>query len=362
MRHKTLSVSIKSAGEPSAEQLAAIRAYTLADVPAEKLYVRTFALAHNGIDRDNEAFDEAVLADFARTLPGKGLFIKHPTGWDGDTGPGKGRWFAARVERMSLEEARVLMRTPDLQFPPGTTTAVVLMADAYLPRTAGNTDLLEEIDAGVVSDVSVGFTHGKCEPITDEDGRELTARRLLSPREALEGSLVWLGAQPGARAIKNAPRTEEPDMHVDQKTHDAVVTAKDAAEAKVKELQQQLSEAGPSREIVINLRKALGDRGSLVEDTDGLAALVLAGDAHRKALVADIIAGERALGLVADDEEAVKAAEAIHNGESLERLQALAKHYGERVPKGSRMPSGDPSARGGVEESPAGLDGNPALA
>lgn len=361
-RHKTLSVSIKSAGTPTDAQLAAIREYTLADMPAEKLYVRTFALAHNAIDRDNEAFDEALLADFARTLPGKGLFIRHPTGWDGDTGPGKGRWFAAQVERMGLDEARTLLRAPDLQWPPGVTTASVLMADSYLVRTNGNADLLDEIDGGVVSDVSVGFRANGSEQIRDADGNELTSRRLTAPGEALEGSLVWLGAQPGARAIKNATRTEEPDMPVDQKTHDTLVAAKAAADAKVTELQQQLNEAAPSRDIVLNLRKALGDRGALVEDIAGLAALVAAGDEHRKALVADIIAGERALGIVGDDDEAVKAAEAIHNGESLERLQALAKHYGERVPKGSRMPPGDPSTRGGDEKPAAGLDGNPALA
>ena len=43
-RTKTLALHIKSAGDPSADQLAAIRRYTLADLPAEKLYVRTFVV------------------------------------------------------------------------------------------------------------------------------------------------------------------------------------------------------------------------------------------------------------------------------------------------------------------------------
>lgn len=364
MRHKTLSVAIKSAGEPTAEQMTAIRAYTLADVPAEKLYVRTFALAHNAIDRDNEAFDEGLLADFARTLPGKGLFIKHPTGWDGDSGPGKGRWFGARTERMGLDEAREMLRAPDLQWPPGTETAVLLMADAYLVRTAGNADLLDEIDGGVVSDVSIGFRANTREGITDADGHELTSTRLLGPGEALEGSLVWLGAQPGARAIKNANRTtgtEETDVTVTKEQYEAAKTAQTAAEEKAANLQRDLDAAKPAAEEIKALRTALGDDAHLIDKPEVLADAVKANAAYRDGLVDSIVAAERALGLCGDDAEAVEAAKAIHAGESTARLKTLADHYGARTPKGSRMPAGDPAAtrEGGDEKS--GFAANPAF-
>lgn len=347
MRHKTLAVAIKSAGEPTAEQMAAIRTYTLADVPAEKLYVRTFALAHNAIDRDNEAFDEGLLADFARTLPGKGLFIKHPTGWDGDSGPGKGRWFAARAERMSLDEARETLRAPDLQWPPGTQTAVLLMADAYLVRTNGNADLLEEIDAGVVSDVSIGFRSGSRAAITDDDGRELTSTRLLGPGEALEGSLVWLGAQPGARAIKGAPRNSDPEdtaVEVTKEQYEAAKTAQANAEEKAANLQRELDTARPAADQLKALRTALGDAAHLVDKPEQLAEAVKAAGEHRESLVDEIVAAERALGLCGDDDEAVDAAKAIYAGESLGRLKTLAAHYAARAPKGSRMPPSDPCA------------------
>lgn len=335
-RHKSLSLRIKAAGDPSDEQMERIRAYTLAEIPAEKLYVRTFALAHTGIDRDNEAFSEALLADFARTLPGKGLFIKHPASWDGDSGPGKGRWFEASIERMSLDEARTLLRAPNLQWPPGTTTAEILMAGAYLVRTPGNADLLEEIDAGIVSDVSIGFIADRREAITDEAGRELEARRLMSPGEALEGSLVWLGAQPGARAIKAASRTEETDMPTQEQL--------DAANTKAADFESKFKAAQPSHDIVIKAREAMGDHAHLLEKPEALADAVKAAAAYRTQLVDDIVAGERHLGLCGDDDEAVKAAKAIYAGERLERLEALAKHYRDRMPAGGKVTASDPNA------------------
>ncbi len=341
-QHKSLSLRIKSAGDPTAEQLARIRAYTLADIPAEQLYVRTFALAHNAIDRDDEVFDAALLADFARTLPGKGLFIKHPLSWDGDSGPGKGRWFEADVQRMGLEEARTLLRAPGLQWPPGVTTAEILMAGAYLVRTETNKDLLTEIDAGIVSDVSIGFNATRAGHIVDESGRELTARRLTSPGEALEGSLVWLGAQPGARAIKGAPRTE--DHHVDIKElYEAAKANNENLKQAAADLQKKLDEAQPSHGIVLKAREAMGEHAHLLEKPELLGETCKAAAAYRDTLIDDIIAGERHMDLLGDDDEAVKAARSIYAGEKLSRLEQLAKHYRDRMPSGSKVTPSNPN-------------------
>ncbi|MBB5769108.1 hypothetical protein [Xanthomonas euroxanthea] len=352
-KHKRLHLAIKSAGDASADQLTSIRQYTLADMPADKLYVRTFAIAHNAIDRDRECFDEALLADFARTLPGKGLFIKHPSGWDGDSGPGKGRWFAAKLERMSLDEARTLLREPELKFPPGVETAVLLMADAYLVRTAGNADLLEEIDAGVVGDVSIGCTVKDYERLVDEQGNELNAWRLVGPGEALEASLVWLGAQPGARAVKGAQRTEEDDVDLQKELN----TAKD----RILVLEAENATSKASHDIVLSLRKALGDHAHLIDKPELLGAAVKSADAYRKSLIDDVVAGERQLGLLGDDEEAVNFAKGMYAGDSIERLESLHKRYAERVGKGGRMPAPTTGGRGGAPD-PASGDINPAFA
>lgn len=341
-QHKSLSLCIKAAGNPTAEQLARIRAYTLADIPAESLYVRTFVLAHNAIDRDNEAFDDALLADFARTLPGKGLFIKHPSGWDGDSGPGEGRWFEADLQRMSLDEARTLLCEPTLQWPPGVNTATVLMAGAYLVRTTENTALLAKIDAGIVSDVSIGFTAKRGEYHRDEQGREMQSRSLTSPGSALEGSLVWLGAQPGARAIKGASRDEEPEMPTQQEL--------DAANAKAADFENKLKAAQPSHDVVTKAREALGDDAHLIDKPGELADAVKSAKAYRDSLIDDIVAGERAAGLCGDDDESVAAAKAIYAGASIDALKARAEKARAAAPAGHRVAPTNPAAA---------TDGNP---
>lgn len=207
MDRKTIEIRAKAAnGKPSSEQLAAINVYALDELTADQVYVRTAYLAHNGIDRDNEVFDGALLRDFARSLPGKGLFVRHPGGWDGDSGPGVGRWFEARVVQMSMDEARTALGEPNLQWPDGTEQAELLEAGYYLPRSDKNTDLIVDVNAGVASYVSIGFQSSQRTDIMDANGNVI-ARRLHAPGEALEGSLVWLGAQPGARTVKSFERS-----------------------------------------------------------------------------------------------------------------------------------------------------------
>lgn len=351
---KSLALHIKSAGDPSAAQLAAIHGYTLKDLPADKLYVRTFIIAHNAIDRDKETFDEALLSDFARTLPGKGLHVKHPTGWQGDGGPAKGRWFGAELQRMGLDEARALLREPKLQWPPGVQTAVLLMADAYLVRHNGNADMLEEIDGGVVGDVSVGFTAKDYERVVDDDGHELNVYRWLGPGEALEASLVWLGAQPGARAIKQAT-TREPENDVDTEQKLA------AANTKATDLQKQLDEATPSRDAMLALRKALGDNAHLVDKPDVLADTIKAATAYRGEMIDTIVAGERKSGMCGDDDEAVAAAKAIYAGMPLATLKARAKFYDDHVPTPKVTPANPNAAATTPGASKGVIADNPAF-
>lgn len=195
----------KSAGKPSSEQLGLVNQFALETLSADQVYVRTAYLAHSGIDRDRDAFEKALLDDFARTLPGKGLFVKHPGSFDGDSGPGIGRWFDAKVIQVSQDEARRLLGEPGLMFADNE-DAYLLEASYYIPRSDKNADMITDIDAGVASFVSVGFAAATRTPITEGTGNEVIAYRVHAPGEALEGSLVWLGAQPGARTHKAATR------------------------------------------------------------------------------------------------------------------------------------------------------------
>lgn len=354
-RTKSLALHIKSAGDPSAEQLAAIGRYTVADMPPEKLYVRTFVVAHNGIDRDRECFSDGILADFARTLPGKGLHIRHPTGWDGDSGPAKGRWFGAQVVRMSHDEARAMLREPALKFPPGASDAVLLMGDAYLVRTASNADMLQEIDGGVVGDVSLGFNGKSPERVSDENGIELNVWRWNGPGEALEASLVWLGAQPGARAVKAANRSSgDDDMNLQEQL--------DAERTKSAGLERDLTAAKASHELVLGLRTAMGDNAHLVDKPELLAATVKAANAYRAELVDEIVAAERKSGMCGDSEEEIGAAKAIYAGDPIDRLEARAKHYRGAVPA-PRVTPGNPNAAPAAPAASKGaLADNPAFA
>jgi hypothetical protein len=353
---KTLTiVAAKAAGgAPSTEQLAAINAHALVELQAEDVYARTMYLAHNAIDRDREAFDDGILDDFARTLPGKGLHVRHPNGWDGDSGPGEGKFFSARTVTMTLDEARAALRTPELQFPPGTETAKLLEASFYLARIDGdveNARLMRKIDAGIASYVSLGFRAAKRDPITDGTG-SVIAERLVGPGEAFEGSLVWLGAQPGAHITKGARRgagndDEENDMTEEQIK--ALQQAKAAADEQLKTLQ-------PKSALHDALCKALG-----VEqlDTAGITSLVQQaadGKAYRASLVDDVVACRRQKGLLGDTEAEVAEAKTFYSGMPLKMLQAEAEAARKELKPGEgQIDGGDPNATGADPDGDKGL-------
>lgn len=189
---------------PTTDELATINAMAIAPLAADDVYVVRSYLAHNAIDRDQEAFDPSLLKDFANSLPGKGLFVSHP-GVDGGKGPGVGRFFAAKVLQVTKTKARQMLGQPNLHWPPDVPEdgALVLDTAAYMANTAGNADLITNLRFGVASDVSIGFRASSRSDIQDATGNVI-GQRLHGPGEAYEGSLVWLGAQPGARTHKAA--------------------------------------------------------------------------------------------------------------------------------------------------------------
>lgn len=318
-QHKTFRLGQrKAAAIPSPEQLAAINAFTLRDFTADELHVRTFVLCHNAVDRDGECFDEALLADFAKSLPGKGVFVKHPTGWDGDTGPGEGLVFATHLETMSLESAQELMRGQALVLPPDRSQITLVLADSFFPKTADNSALLTKLDAGVACYVSVGFTteDGHAKRITDAAGHEYELRRWHAPGEAHEMSLVWLGAQPGARAVKSAPRNEATDMELKEQLA--------AEQAKTAALTQERDAAKADAAAHAALKTALGADAALVEDPSALGAAIQAGKEYRAGLVEDCIKADRLSGALGDEETVVTEARKEYAALPLGALKRLA--------------------------------------
>ncbi len=344
-------VGLKGAGAPSAEQLSAVNQYALNELTADEVYVRTMYLAHNAIDRDREVMDAALLADFARTLPGKGLFVRHPTGWDGDSGPGEGRFFEARVLDMSLEEARKLLNEPRLVWPESEQQAKVLEATFYTVRIDENKALLAKMDAGVAGDVSIGFWASDRTAIMDASGERI-ASRLQAPGEALEASLVWLGAQPGARIHKHHnpedPTVDPKELKIKQLGEDlaAATTLAEEAEAKAK---TAATKAAGFDAIV----KAVGN-----EELDAKTIGQLAADGlkYRATLVEEIIKAKRHMGLIGDNDASVNAAKSLYDTWPLEAIKAEAEGLVGKVIKGSQLDGGDPNETGADEHGAKGAD------
>lgn len=328
---KTLrAAAVKSAGTATPEQLTVINGFALRELSPDELYVRTMYLAHNAIDRDGEIFDDALLADYARTLPGKGLFIRHPLGWDGDTGPGEGLFFAARTVTMSLDQARSELREPDLQWPVSTSHAVLLEASFFMVKTPDNTSLLAKIDAGIAGHVSIGCNYASRSPVRD-GSNNIVAQRLLGPGEAYEGSLVWLGAQPGARIVKNSNRQETTTVDL-------------------KELQDKLTSTTKALETA-NTKAVAYDAivttvGDIASDPAAMKTAIDAGIAYRNDLIERTVSAKRLLGLVGDNEQHVASAKAMYAGMPLDLLKHEHDALTAKAPVGDQLTGSDPNSTG----------------
>lgn len=343
--HPVLASRAKGAKQAATdEQLAAINRYTLETVSADQVYVRTFWLAHNAIDRDGEVFPPKLLEDFARTLPGKGLFIKHPRSMDGDSGPGEGRWFSAKTVTMSQDEAREALRAPDLEWLNEEEDAVLLEASAYLASADWNVELREKIDLGIAGDVSIGFSASDLQFFNDDNGNEIAAV-YQAPGEAMEGSLVWLGAQPGARAWKGAktPDTSgDDDMSEEmKKALQRVEKQLEEKDAALKKLESEKTEGAKALDTLKTLReKACDEKAS----TDRLAELVANGKAYEDELVDQVVKCERHLKITGDSPEEEKAAKDLHRSLGVNRMKANLDRLQKQLPPGAQIDGGDPNA------------------
>lgn len=318
---KIYALHLKAAPSVDDGVMAKIRQFTLRDFAPDELQVREYVLAHNCIDRDNECFDEALLDAFATSLPGKGVHIVHPSSWQSDGGPAEGKVFDARTQTMSLDDARKMLGEPNLQLPPDRQQVKLLFANAYFVKTPDNESLLIKQDAGIAGDCSIGFcTDNPPVSIKDTDGRELTARRWLAPGEALEMSLVWLGAQQGARAVKSATTPSKPENTMS-------LTAEE-----ITALQTKAASGDKAATQLANLKAALGDDAVLLDSPAQLKVHVTDAKAYKSTLIDEIVIAERHLKITADSEEAVRDSKAFLADMPVERLKAMQKGLEARLP------------------------------
>jgi hypothetical protein len=227
-------------GRPSPADLVKIRPFMLTDPDPAGLYVRRLIVANDAPDRDFEQFPPAILARIAQTLPGKSLLINH-----NKEQLATGLFFDAQLRKAQGDEEG----------------QNVVEAAFYLAANAENQNLRQQIDAGVVRYASVSSTwdsrecsacgsdYTDCRHIKGEtgaNGQPVVARYAGDPAkyEAKEGSLVYLGAQRGARLYKSAK--DQPNMDELQKLVLAVNDLKKAFDDRLTALEAKTPPPPPA--------------------------------------------------------------------------------------------------------------------
>jgi len=353
-------MTVGGGAEVTPEVLAKVNRFTLTPLTAEQVYVRKFIVAHSAIDRDGERFSPALLADFARTLPGKSFFCNedgHPGSWSGQKGPGQGRMCDASVEQMSLDafEAKSGERP---QLAPGDTSVSVLMGTMYMLKMPMNEMMMANIDGGIHPFVSVGFNAAG--PVRVESSGDVAGmfNEWRPPGEACEVSSVWLGAQPGAGAVK-APGgshnpDEKPNKGADMEYKDLYENEKTLREDTEKKHVSLVAQNQNTETELKDLKAEIGDT-SVKE----LKALASDGKAYRDSQVKEYVRIGRLVGKLPDDPDALKSKQAVIEGFPMDfLLDEITSLQAEATAKGlftSQLGGGeDPDAgRKGADVDPA---------
>lgn len=182
-----------------AEDMAEINALAKTAMKPEEIYTFSVKLCDNEIDRDGERFDEATLRELAPLFVGKSGIFDHC-------------WSAK-------EQTARIYRT-ELCHEPGKMTEAgdsycYLKGKAYMLRNDKNLNLIEEIEAGIKKEVSVGCSvreavcsicgseAGQCEHICGKSYQgKLCYTLLRGAEDAYEWSFVAVPAQRDAGVMK----------------------------------------------------------------------------------------------------------------------------------------------------------------
>jgi len=311
---KVLGLKMAGAGaEVSPEMLAKINAFALTPLKAEEVYARKLLLAHNCIDRDNERFPDAMLDQFAASLPGKSLLVGHDR-----KGTGCGLFFEASTETMTPAQFKEL-GGEDARLPEGMESVKVLWAWFYTLKTAGSEEWLKWIDGGITRHCSIGFAAADLNAVRKEPNGSALYWEYAPPGEALEGSLVWLGAQPGATAQKS------------------VKESKNKGDREMKKLLALLggllgksfAEETNEEQVIDAVKGAIAAKETEVRAE--LKPLVEEGKAYRKSLVDDAVKFGTLIDEVPTDADAQKKEADFLATLPIDRLKMLREKYETRA-------------------------------
>ena len=345
-----LKAAPSSAPNPAgAEDLSLINRYALRELTADEVSVRKFLLAHNAIDRDRERFHEDLLDDFAATLPGKSLLVAHVHG-----GPGPGLFFDANTEEMTPAQFKSLTGE-EAKLPDGVKMVKVLWGRWFVLNISGNEEMLQNVDAGIYRYCSIGFRAADLNAVKG-DFDQILYWEYATPGEATEGSLVWLGAQPGATVQKHLNDEENTK---EEKLMDKFLKKLGEIFGKTLTEDTYIDEAKALVKEHADLTAKVADLAKQVSDLTPLAA---DGKAYRESLVTSYVVNKAKIGDIDEKPESSERLKTLCSGWPLDFLKqeitALDRRVAEKFPDNAqtrgddrRDKTGDGTA-GGKGENP----------
>lgn len=338
--------------EITPEMLAKINGFALVPLAAEAVYARKFLMCHSAIDRDNERFPEELLDQFAATLPGKSFLFGH----DRSEFYPLGLFFDAFTEVMSAEAFKALTGE-EPRLPEGTATVKVVWGWIYMLKEQRQGEAAN-IDAGVYRHVSISFRAADIRPVKKDVNGPTLYWEYVGPGEATEGSLVWLGAQPGATAQKAAGADPASHRKGDEDMKKMLLLI---GTMLGKSFADDTTEDALANEVKIVLGAKDAEIGTLKQKVAELEPLAADGKSYRDSLVADYVRMKAALGEAETDATKQEGVKAFAGGMPMAMLQAEVKHLQTRMEQkfpGGQLDAGDPNHNRGTDK---GADDNPLI-
>lgn len=192
----------------SPEDLELINKYSRKELKAHEVFVFSAVLCDNEVDRDFEKFSVESLKSLAELFVGKSAIKNHSMNVEDQSA----RTF--RTEVVTDPEKKNSLGEP----------YTYLKAYCYIPRMKKYESLIEDIEAGIKKEVSIGCSVSKSvcsicssdarnSPCHHKKGRiykgELCYYELQNPTDAYEWSFVAVPAQRNAGVVKSFTEKEE---------------------------------------------------------------------------------------------------------------------------------------------------------
>lgn len=314
--------SAVAGAEVTPEILVKINKFAIKELTAEEVYVRKFLFCHSAIDRDVERFPAPLLQQFADTFPGKSFIAVH----DRKSLP-LGLFFDSTTEEMSAVRFKELTGE-DPNLPEGETNVTVVWAWAYMLRKHRE-EIIDNLEAGVYRHVSIGFSAADLRPVKKEINGPTLYWEYVAPGETREGSLVYLGAQPGATTQKGLKDQET--IHQEETSMKLIVATLAAFGMK------SLAATATEDQVAAGIKQLLEGKdaqiAALTTEKAALAEDAAHGKAFRDKVVGDYVALRHKLKEVGDKPEEHTAMKTMAAGLPFAFLQDEVKSLQARVNK-----------------------------